>query len=138
MLNVALHHVSIPTTDLDRSRKFYEEVLELAVIPRPPFATGGVWYGVGPLQIHLTVYASAHFRNGRKVDNDDIHFALTVKDFESAVTHLHSQGYAETLPDNDPMKLILKRTGLAGFPQVFFMDPDRNIIEINSAPFNAV
>ena len=30
--------------------------------------------------------------------------------------------------------MILKRTGMAGFPQVYLMDPDRNIIEVNGAP----
>jgi glyoxylase I family protein len=38
---VELHHVSLPTTDLERSRRFYAEVLELKEIPRPPFPFPG-------------------------------------------------------------------------------------------------
>ena len=38
-----LHHISLPTTDLERSRAFYREVLGLAEIPvrRSPFRVPG-------------------------------------------------------------------------------------------------
>jgi hypothetical protein len=29
---------------------------------------------------------------------------------------------------------MVRRDGPAGFPQLFILDPDRNIIEINGAP----
>ncbi len=137
MIDFALHHVSVPTHDIAASIAFYEGVLGLKRVARPPFAIEGVWYGVGPLQIHLTLHDGANFRSGRGVDNDDIHFAMRVEDFEAAVSHLRSHGFDEGLPQDHPKRLILKRTGLAGFPQVFVMDPCRNVIEINTAPFNA-
>ena len=31
------------------------------------------------------------------------------------------------------MRMIVRRNGLAGFPQVYLIDPDRNIIEVNGA-----
>lgn len=136
MLDFALHHVSVPTTNLAVSSEFYENVLGLKRVARPPFSIEGVWYAVGPLQIHLTAHAGAHFRTGKPVDNDDVHFALRAENFEAAVAFLKSRGFDETLTGDDPKRLILKRTGLAGFPQVFLMDPDRNVIEINRAPFN--
>ncbi|MEJ1937484.1 VOC family protein [Nostoc sp. NIES-2111] len=138
MLSLALHHVSVPTANLTAACEFYEQVLGLRKLPRPPFQIEGAWYRVGPLQIHVTAHAGANFRTGRTVDNDDVHFALRAEDFEDAVSHLKRCGYDETLPDDHPRRLILKRTGLAGFPQVFLMDPDRNVIEINQAPFNAM
>lgn len=136
MVDFALHHVSVPTFDLAASIAFYEGVLGLRRVARPPFAVEGVWYGVGPLQIHLTVHEKAHFRAGKCVDNDDIHFALKVADFEAAVAHLKAHGFDEELTGDHHKRLILKRTGLAGFPQVFLMDPCRNIIEVNAAPYN--
>lgn len=136
MFDVALHHVSVPSSDLSASKQFYENVLGLQQMKRPPFSIEGIWYAVGALQIHLTVYPSAHFRRAKRVDNDDIHFALKTSDIENAITSLVKCGFSDSLPDDHPKKLIIKRSGLAGFPQVFLMDPDHNIIEINEAPFN--
>ena len=39
-------------------------------------------------------------------------------------------GFREDAAENDPMRVIVRRTG---FPQLFLLDPDRNIIEINGA-----
>jgi glyoxylase I family protein len=133
-MKISLHHVSVPTADVPASCAFYENVLGLRKIPRPPFSIKGEWYGIGGLQIHIVEYAGANFRSGKAVHNDDIHFALRAENFEDAVSHLHGLGYDEKLPEHHPKRLILKRTGLAGFPQVFLMDPDRNVIEINQAP----
>jgi glyoxylase I family protein len=138
MPDFALHHVSVPTGDIETSCRFYEEVLGLKRLPRPGFSVEGVWFAVGQLQIHVVVYVEANFRGDRKVDNDDIHFALKTHDFEGTILHLREHGFDESLPVDHPKRLILKRTGLAGFPQVFLMDPDRNIIEINEAPYNNV
>jgi glyoxylase I family protein len=135
MLDLAMHHVSVPSSDLDRSAAFYEGVLGLTRLTRPPFTIPGIWYRVGDRQIHVTLNTAAHFRTGKGVDNDDIHFAMSVNDFDAACEHLQALGYAEDLPVLDPKRMILKKTGLAGFPQMFIMDPDRNIIEINRAPF---
>lgn len=37
------------------------------------------------------------------------------------------------LPTNDPKRLVVVRNSPAGFLQAFVLDPDRNLIEINSA-----
>jgi glyoxylase I family protein len=131
-----IHHVSVPTRDLAISARFYEDALGLQRLPRPPFASSGYWYSVGDRQIHLIEHHVARFRDSMPVDNDDIHFALHSTDFESTCVHLQSLGYSEDLPADHPKRMILKRTGLAGFAQLFIMDPDRNILEINTAPFD--
>ena len=107
----SLHHVSIPTNNMEAARSFYENVLGLKKVPRPPFSIDGEWYGIGPLQIHLTAHPKANFRTGRAVDNDDIHFALRVEDFEAAVTHLHHLGYDENHPENHPPKTDIEANG---------------------------
>jgi glyoxylase I family protein len=135
MIDLALHHVSIPTLNLETSARFYEDILRLKRIPRPPFSTPGIWYGIGRNHIHITVYEHGSFRPSRRVDNDDIHFALRTDDFDGMVQWLNSKGYNEALPDDHPQKMILKRSGAAGFPQLFIMDPDCHTIEINSAAF---
>lgn len=133
MVEVRLHHVAIIVTDLERSAPFYQQLFGLKPIDRPPFPIPGLWLGVGSLQVHLTVYAAGNFRT-RQVDNDDIHFAFHTADFEGFVTHARTMGFSEELPRDDQRHMILKRQGMAGFPQLYLMDPDRNIIEVNGAP----
>ncbi len=133
VMEILLHHVAVITRDLDRSAHFYEHVLQFQRIVRPPFSIDGRWLSAGPsLQIHLTVYPQGNFRSG-PVDNDDVHFALRTDDFEAAVSRLVAAGYNPDAAPDDPMRMILKRTGPAGFPQLYVMDPDRNIMEINGA-----
>jgi glyoxylase I family protein len=136
MLDLALHHASVPTGDLNEAARFYEGILGLRRMPRPAFTVGGIWYAVGDRQIHVVVHLNANFRSLKAVDNDDVHFALYVKDFEKAYEHLRSHGYNEELPADHSKRMILKRSGLAGFPQLFVMDPDHNIVEINHAPLS--
>jgi glyoxylase I family protein len=133
MAGLSLHHVAIIVTDLERSSAFYRGLFGLEPIDRPPFSIPGQWLGVGALQVHLTVYAAGNFRK-RAVDNDDIHFAFRTDDFEGFVTRAKSMGFVEMGADDDPMRMIVKRQGMAGFPQCYLMDPDRNIIEVNGAP----
>jgi glyoxylase I family protein len=133
MVELRLHHVAVIVTDLDASAAFYQQLFGLTPIERPPFSIPGLWLGVGSLQVHLTVYPPGNFRS-RQVDNDDVHFAFHTDDFEGFVGHARSMGLSEDLPRDDPMHMILKRQGMAGFPQLYLMDPDRNIIEVNGAP----
>jgi glyoxylase I family protein len=130
---VHLHHVAIIVTELERSSAFYCGLFGLRPIARPPFSIPGQWLGVDQLQVHLTVYPAGSFRT-RGVDNDDSHFAFRTDDFEGFVAHAQSMGFHEDSPPDDPMRMIVKRQGMAGFPQCFVTDPDRNIIEVNGAP----
>nr|WP_314256330.1 VOC family protein [uncultured Devosia sp.] len=133
MVTIALHHVAVIVTDLDRSGRFYQDLFGLMPIERPPFSIPGLWLGVGSLQIHLTVYPPGTFRT-RPVDNDDVHFAFRTDDFEGFVSHAEAMGFNAEAETDDPFRMILKRQGMAGFPQLYLMDPDRNVIEVNGAP----
>ena len=126
-----LHHVSLPVTDLARSRLFYSGVLELVEIERPPFDFKGAWYRVGDRQLHLIVGRHPTLREGKRVDSRDIHFAIRVGSYRGALQHLTGKGYSADATD-DLMKLRDSPTGTAGFPQIYILDPDRNVIEINA------
>jgi catechol 2,3-dioxygenase-like lactoylglutathione lyase family enzyme len=132
MVTLNLHHVSVIVTDLDRSAAFYQQLFGLRPIQRPPFKIPGMWLGVGDLQVHLTVYPEGNFRVG-PVNTDDIHFAFNTRDFESFLRQAVEMGFREDGAENDPMRMIVRRQGVAGFPQVYLIDPDRNIIEVNGA-----
>lgn len=72
-----LHHASVRTADLERSRKFYEEVLGLRAIERPDMGFPGAWYGLGDAQLHLIALP----KYGDGIDPTDPHFAIEVADF---------------------------------------------------------
>jgi glyoxylase I family protein len=126
-----LHHVAVPVSDLDRSKKFYGDVLCLKEIPRPAFSFDGAWYQVGDRQLHLIVAKDPTFRSGKGVQSQDGHLALRVTSFRRALDHLESKGYS---PGNeDPLhSMRINLSGPTGFPQMHILDPDRNVIEINA------
>ena len=129
-----LHHVSLTVTDLERSRAFYREILGLAEIARPPFPFGGAWFAVGEgQQLHLIAHAGATFRGERGIDTRDSHFAVRVASYRHAVEFLRAKGYREDAAELDPLRMRLQPHATAGFPQIYILDPDRHVIEINAA-----
>jgi glyoxylase I family protein len=133
MAQLALHHVNVVVSDLPRSLAFYQKLFGLTIIERPPFRNAGAWLACGPLQVHLSLYPPGSFRTGN-VDGADTHFAFRAEDFDGALATLIASGFSEDAAEDDPMRVMVRRDGPAGFPQLFLLDPDRNIIEINGAP----
>lgn len=131
----ALHHVSIPVTDLARSRRFYAEVVGLRETERPPFDFEGAWFQTPSGQVHLIVHGDvepgATFRTGKPIDSRDVHFAVRVPSFRAAVKHLEALGYVEGGAD-DFTAMRVRPMPTAGFPQIYILDPDRNVVEINA------
>jgi len=126
---VAIHHVSIPVTSLERSKDFYGAVLGLTEIERPPSDNRGAWYRVGEHQIHLIEGGDPTFRAGKGVDDQDAHVAIRVGNYSETKRLLHSAGFHPEASDE------LKRTieipaGTVGWSRCFIMDPDRNVIEL--------
>src|SRR3954453_22265628 len=128
-----LHHVALPCADLERSRRFYVEVLGLTEISRPSLPVAGAWFRAGDRQeLHLIVGdAHATFRSTKGMDSNDIHFAIRVTSYAQVVKALQAKGYHE---NGSPDDLMAMRTSMrVGYPQIYILDPDRNIIEINAA-----
>jgi catechol 2,3-dioxygenase-like lactoylglutathione lyase family enzyme len=128
-----LHHVALPCADLERSRRFYQEVFGLVEIPRPALPVAGAWFRVGDRQeLHLVVGdPQATFRGTKGMDTNDIHFAVRVKAYRHALEALRAKGYREDASPDDP--LAIRTSMRVGYPQIYILDPDRNIIEINAA-----
>ena len=112
---------------------FYRDIFGLRPIPRPDFPVRGAWLACGDRQVHLVQHPGGTFRN-RGVDNDDIHFAFRTGDFEAIVARLAANGYREDADPDDPMRMMVRRRGSAGFAQLYVLDPDGNVIEVNDAP----
>jgi len=134
----AIHHVSLNVTDLERSRRFYREILGLEEIARPPFSFPGAWFRVArSQQLHLIVHEGATFRGQKGVDTRDNHFAVRVEDYHAAVKFLRSRGYREDAAELDLLKMRTQPHATAGFPQIYICDPDRHVIEINAERLEA-
>lgn len=128
-----LHHVLIGVNDLERSRSFYRDVLELEEIERPPFDFPGLWFRIGDAEqhLHIVVGMGALQRVDRPNNPQDVHFALRVKSYRETLEWLHKKGFREDLPPEDLRNLQLRPNSVTGRPQLYILDPDRNIIEFN-------
>jgi glyoxylase I family protein len=128
----AIHHTALTVSDIERSRKFYQEILGMKEIPRPRFPFPGAWFQIGDSQqFHLIVHDRATFRN-KPLDTRDVHFAVRVPSYRAAVEFLRAKGYREDADPGDPYCMIVQPRPTAGYPQIYICDPDRHVIEFNS------
>jgi catechol 2,3-dioxygenase-like lactoylglutathione lyase family enzyme len=130
----ALHHVSIPVSHLNRSKEFYRKILGLQEIPRPNFPFQGAWFQVaGRQELHLILqHTHVTYRGGKGIDPGDIHFAVRVKSYRATLEFLRSQGYREDADAADLMLVLALPQPITGYPQIYILDPDRHLIEINA------
>jgi glyoxylase I family protein len=135
MRGAALHHISIPVADVERSRAFYTDVLALREIERPPFDFPGAWFALGDGELHLIGNPrSPTFREDKRLDSDDVHFAVRVESYEETLAILESKGYRTDHDGLHPQAMIARPSPVTGYPQIYIVDPDRHVIEINAAP----
>ena len=141
MKSAMLHHVSVPVANIETARRFYVDVLGFEEDPqRPNFDFEGAWFTLGDRSVHLIVPkpGTATFRTGKGIDSRDAHFAIRVASFAGAIAHLESRGYRRTSEPNaaptadNPLPMRVNAKSNAGFPQIYVLDPDRNVIEINA------
>src|SRR6516164_3454463 len=108
-----LDHCSVLITDVERSRRFYGEVLGLREIAKPrTFDFVVVWFDLGDQHLHLLHRPQPDTRGPR-------HFALRVPDAVAARAHLHGHGIRTD-----------EATPIPGADRFFLSDPDGNRIEV--------
>ena len=112
-------HATFLTSDLDKARAFYEDVLGLQPSPaRPALGFDGVWYDVAPhQQIHLMLLPDIEEGLIRPAHGGrDRHVALAVSNLENLIERLNLAGISFTLSQS-------------GRPALFCRDPDQNALE---------
>ncbi len=114
-----LHHAAFLTSDLAKSRAFYEGVLGLHPAQnRPQMSFEGVWYDIAPnQQLHLMLLPDPEAGLQRPVHGGrDRHLALAVKELSQLMARLDAAGIAYTQSQS-------------GRRAVFCRDPDQNALE---------
>jgi catechol 2,3-dioxygenase-like lactoylglutathione lyase family enzyme len=119
MIARGIHHVSFAVRDLERSRRFYEGVLELEAIPRPELGVAGMWYRAGASEVHLIETppgADVGAAPGRLSPLAN-HSAFAIADYGATLARLKARGVEvlETNPERG---------------QLWVRDPDGNVLEL--------
>lgn len=115
----SIQHATFLSSDLARSRAFYEGVLGLQPDDRrPQMSFDGIWYRIAPnQQIHLMLLPDPEAGLQRPPHGGrDRHLALAVTDFAQLLKRLDAAGIAYTQSQS-------------GRPAVFCRDPDQNALE---------
>jgi catechol 2,3-dioxygenase-like lactoylglutathione lyase family enzyme len=114
---LGFEHVNVSTSDLERTRRFYAEVLGLRDGPRPPFSRPGAWMYLGEQAVvHISTGRVPVTRSSDAYD----HVAFRATNLDETRAHLRKHGihFQEFgVPQND-------------LHQVFFRDPDGAEIEL--------
>lgn len=121
MIEVAnVHHVNIDVRDVDRSVKFYEDVLDLKDGPVPKSHRPLRWVYAGDQPIIHISQGGAEKGDAAKETEIFQHIAFRVTDLDAAIERIEKLG-------------IEHRTNAIGafsVRQVFFDDPDGVTIEL--------
>ncbi|XP_060167629.1 glyoxylase I 4-like [Lycium barbarum] len=119
---LALNHVSYACKSVPKSVQFYVEVLGFGLIQRPSsFEFEGAWlfnHGIG---IHLIGEKNAPSKQG-KINPKDNHISFQCSDMNLIIQRLHEMKI-------EYVTAIVKDGGIT-VDQLFFHDPDGNMIEI--------
>ena len=126
-----LNHYFVRANDLERSRRFYCDVLGFEVMPRPDFPFPGYWLGVGgKIQVHMAPHG---------IPNSELYYvgttAASATDNTGVVDHI---AFLATDPEKfaqrfDGLGLACRRRYFPEFKlfQMFVKDPNELTIELN-------
>jgi lactoylglutathione lyase len=121
MKTLQLNHVALHIQDVERSCRFYKDVLQLVPLPRPAFTFPGAWFQLGEDQeLHLIGERNQPVTSASRGN----HYALMVDDIDAWESHLQRLG----------VTYQARRTRPDGAYQIFLQDPDGHTIELCTPP----
>lgn len=134
-MKLEFHHINFVSEDVDRMHDFYTRVLGLDNVPEDQFPRteadeetgfdGKIRFATdGAMQMHLAQRDfTVHFKNGRTINPIERgHIAFRTDDLAAFLALLDAEG----IPYSD-----YGTTFSAEWHQVFFQDPEGNIIEVH-------
>ena len=131
-MKLTLHHINLSTENVDRMDQFYRDVLGiesendgLPTLEKKKGYAGDVAFVTdGVIQMHLAEKdVQAGFRSGQIVNPVSRgHIAYRTDDLAAFKAHLEANG----VPYSD-----WGHQAVAGWAQIFFYDPDGNVVEVH-------
>ena len=131
-MKLELHHLNFSTQDVKKLETFYKDILfldtqsdDLPTLEKKKGYSGDVSFvGDGKVQMHLAQKdLSVNFKTGHFINPvEKGHIAYRTDDIEAFKKHL-KENNIEFTDWGD--------IGVSGWHQIFFYDPDGNIIEVH-------
>jgi glyoxylase I family protein len=137
-MKLKLHHLNFATTDVPAMDTFYRDVLDMQTIPdmgrnrkKDEGYPGDVAFITdGALQMHIAEKdMQIGFRTGKVVNPvHKGHIAFRTDDLDAFKKRLDEKGiqYSD-----------FGDWAMTGWKQIFFYDPDGNVVEVHQAPADA-
>ena len=131
-MKLNLHHINLSSNNVEKMEKFYKEILfldtetnDLPVLERKRGYSGEVQFVTdGNIQTHLAEKdLNVNFKTGHSINPlEKGHIAYRTDNLNEFKKHLEKKGinYSDW-----------GETAVAGWKQIFFYDPDGNIIEVH-------
>ena len=131
-MKLKLHHINLSSNNVNKMNEFYKQVLlldtetnDLPILERKKGYSGEVEFVTdGNIQTHLAEKdLDVNFKTGHSINPlEKGHIAYRTDDLEEFKKHLENKGikYSDW-----------GETAVAGWKQIFFYDPDGNIIEVH-------
>ena len=131
-MKLELHHINLSTQNVKKLETFYKDILfldsqsdDLPILEKKKGYSGDVSFvGDGKVQMHLAQKdLSVNFKTGHFINPvEKGHIAYRTDDIEAFKKHL-KENNIEFTDWGD--------IGVSGWHQIFFYDPDGNIIEVH-------
>ena len=131
-MKLELHHINLSTRDVKELESFYRDILfldtqteDLPTLEKKKGYSGDVSFvGDGEVQMHLAQKdLSVNFKTGHFINPvEKGHIAYRTDDIEAFKKHLE---------ENNVEYTDWGDIGVSGWHQIFFYDPDGNIIEVH-------
>ena len=131
-MKLELHHINLSTQDVKKLETFYKDILfldtqsdDLPTLEKKKGYSGDVSFvGDGKVQMHLAQKdLSVNFKTGHFINPvEKGHIAYRTDDIEAFKNHLKANNIEFTDWGD---------IGVSGWHQIFFYDPDGNIIEVH-------
>ena len=131
-MKIKLHHINLATQNVSRMKHFYKNILflddvvdDLPTLEKSKGYSGSVGFvGDGNIQTHIAEKdLEVNFKTGHYINPvEKGHIAYRTDNLEKFKKHLE---------DKNIKYSDWEETAVSGWKQIFFYDPDGNIIEVH-------